>query len=434
MIQTAQTATIDPPPSRTVPRAAVGVGFLAAIAALAVHHLLEPFNASSHMGLFTNGGDLDIYRRGALQILHGQRIYHDQLPAGGWFTYPPFAAITFVPLAVLNFTTAKALWMALSFTALAATIWRCATVLGYRPDRRLMLISVALTFVALDIQAVRGTLWQGQINLILMAIIVWDLTRPNGARMHGWAAGIAAGIKLTAIVFVPYLLVTRQWRIAATAMATAVATVAVTWIVLPADSTDYWLHAVFQTDRIGPLAHPGNYSIGGILATIWEPTPMPALLWLAAVGLASLLGLYAAYQAHRTGNRLLAITITGMLSCTMPPLAWSHHWVWSVPLLAVILDRAARATGTARWRWAASTAAVYLTVFMWFNAWLYRTAHSLNNQYPTYVDALDAAIDQMTKADRLLAVATQPALFIAVAVATIAGARWLSSRPADRPH
>ncbi|WP_052915626.1 glycosyltransferase 87 family protein [Mycobacterium haemophilum] len=404
----------------------VGVTFLAAVAALLVQQILEPFNAGSHTGLFTNGGDLDVYQHGGLQVLHGQPLYANEIP-GGWFTYPPFAAITFIPLAAVNFTTARALWMMMSFTALAATIWRCGTVLGYRPDRRLGLLSIAFALVALDIEAVRGTLWQGQINLVLMAIIVWDLTRPTTSRLRGWSIGVAAGIKLTAIVFVPYLLVSRQWRAAITATATATGSVLLIWCILPTDTADYWLHAVFQTDHIGPLTHPGNHSFAGILATLWAPAPLPTAWWLITVGCAGILGFYACYRAELARHRLSAITITGLLSCVLPPLAWGHHWVWQVPLLAVTLDRVVRSTGVTRWVWAVCAAAVYLTGFMWFSAWLYRTSHSLNPHYPTYVAAWDAAIDRMTTTDKLLVVANHPALFVAAAAATIALAGKISS-------
>jgi alpha-1,2-mannosyltransferase len=401
----------------------VGVGYLAALAALLVQHALLPLGAGAHQGLVTNGGDLDIYRHGALRVLDGEALYATKVPPGGWFTYPPFAAIAFVPLAVSSFGVAKVLWMLVSFTALVATCWRCATTLGWRPDRRLALLAVAMGAVALDVQAVRGTLWQGQVNLVLMALVVWDLTRPSSSRLRGWSVGVAAGAKLTAVVFVPYLLLTRQWRAAGAAVSAGALTVAASWLVLPADSADYWFHAVFQTDRIGPLAHPGNYSVGGIVATLAAPGPMPTAWWLAGAVGATVLGLCAACGAERIGHRLLAITIVGLLSCTVPPLAWGHHWVWTVPLLAVMVDRAARCSGRARRAWAAGAAAVYVAVFMWFTAWVYRETQALLTQYASRAAATGAAVGEMTPSVRLLVVAVHPALFLAVGCATLAAAR-----------
>ena len=400
--------------------AVVGVAWLAAIVALLVQQALVPFGAQPRMGLLMGGGDLDVYRHGASQIVHGDPLYVAKVPPGGWFTYPPFAAIGFIPLAILNFGAAKALWMLVSFTALVATIWRGATTLGWRPDLRLAVLSVALGSVALDVQAVRGTLWQGQVNVVLMALIVWDLTRPRQSPLRGWSIGVAAGTKLTAIVFVPYLLVTRQWRAAANACGAAALTVVLSWVILPHDSADYWFHAIVQTDRVGPLDHVGNYSIGGILATLSAPEPMPSAWWLALVIVAGVLGYSAAHRAERNGHRLLAITIVGLYSCMVPPLAWGHHWVWTVPLLAVVLDRAARASGRARLVWATATAIVYFVVFMWFTAWVYREALALATDRPTFAAGMAATIDEMTTAERLLVVSAHPALFVAVCVATIA--------------
>jgi alpha-1,2-mannosyltransferase len=410
---------IGPDPRRTASWTMVAVAGVLAAGALLAQHAMVPFGAQPHMGLLSGGGDLDIYRQGALRVLHRDPLYTSKVPPGGWFTYPPFAALVFVPLAVLNFTAAKGLWMLVSSAALVATIWRCATTLGWRPDRRLMLLSVAVGFVALDVQAVRGTLWQGQVNLILMALILWDLCRPGDSRWRGWSVGVAAGVKLTAIVFVPYLLVTRQWRAAVNACGAAALTVGLSWLILPSDSAGYWLHAVVRTDRIGPLAHVGNYSVGGILANLSAPAQMSTPWWIAGVCACGALGFYAARHAECAGYRLLAVTIVGLLSCTVPPLAWGHHWVWVVPLLVVTLDRVARTRGRMRLAWAAATASVYLLTFMWFTAWVYREADDLAAVYPTHAASLGAAIDEMTKMDRLFVVAVHPVLFVIVACAAV---------------
>jgi alpha-1,2-mannosyltransferase len=146
------------------------------------------------------------------------------------------------------------------------------------------------------------------------------------------------------------------------------------------------------------------------------------------------LGFYAAYRADGVGERLLAITIVGLLSCTVPPLAWGHHWVWIVPLLAVVLNRAARSSRPLRWAWIAATAAIYLAVFMWFTVWVYREARGLAGDHETFSAALGAAVDEMTKADRLLVVAIHPGLFVVVACATIVLARRPGRKPAgDAP-
>lgn len=93
--------------------------------------------------------------------------------------------------------------------------------------------------------------------------------------------------------------------------------------------------------------------------------------------------------------------------------------MWTVPLLAVAIDRIVRSTGPPRWAWTASVTAIYVMVFMWFNAWMYRTSLRIHEQYPTYLDAFNAAIERMTQFDKLVAVGTHPLLFVVAAGLTI---------------
>src|SRR5262249_19236291 len=75
--------------------------------------------------------DLQVYRSGADAARHGAALYvlhyTDSLP----FTYPPIAALTFVPMAVVPLVLSKALIVAASLAALAWTCWITAGALGY---------------------------------------------------------------------------------------------------------------------------------------------------------------------------------------------------------------------------------------------------------------------------------------------------------------
>jgi CDP-diglyceride synthetase len=62
-------------------------------------------------------------------------------------------------------------------------------------------------------QPVLRNIYLGQVNLVLVALTIWDLCQPSEGRWwKGIGTGIAAGIKLTPLVFIPYLLVTRRYR------------------------------------------------------------------------------------------------------------------------------------------------------------------------------------------------------------------------------
>jgi uncharacterized membrane protein YgcG len=102
--------------------------------------------------------------------------------------------------------------------------------------------------------------WQnltfGQVNLVLMAAVVVDLTRPE-RRSSGVLVGLAAGVKLTPLVFVVLLLLVGRRGAAGRATLTFLATVAVGFVLAPGAAASYWTPGLLDADRVGPpwLAH-----------------------------------------------------------------------------------------------------------------------------------------------------------------------------------
>src|SRR6202012_1435025 len=73
-------------------------------------------------------------------------------------------------------------------------------------------LAFALAAMALWLEPVYMTLYFGQINLILLALVIIDLALPDSCKWKGIGVGIAAGIKLTPLIFVPFLLGSRRVR------------------------------------------------------------------------------------------------------------------------------------------------------------------------------------------------------------------------------
>ena len=85
---------------------------------------------------------------------------------------------------------------------------------------------VGLVVGALALEPVWQNLRFGQVNLVLMAAVVVDLTRPE-RRSSGVLVGLAAGVKLTPLVFVVLLVLVGRRGAAGRATLTFLATVAV---------------------------------------------------------------------------------------------------------------------------------------------------------------------------------------------------------------
>jgi alpha-1,2-mannosyltransferase len=287
--------------------------------------------------------DLQVYRYGGDALLQGRSALADHDPVTGLpFTYPPFAAVAFVPLAVVPTWLAAAALTAASIAALAVVV----ALVRPAPWWTVALLTVA----ALALEPVWRNLAFGQVNLLLMLLVVADLARPE-RRWSGVLVGVAAGIKLTPLVFVVLLvLVGRRWVAGRAALAFA-GTVAVGFLLAPGWSAAYWSDRVIDPKRVGPSSLAHNQSVHGALTRLLDGQPS-TLLWLAVAAPVALAVLLVGVGCWRRGEPLLGTCVAALAMLIASPISWSHHWVWAVPLALLLWERS---------RW---TAIVWTAVFV----------------------------------------------------------------------
>lgn len=311
-------------------------------------------------------GDLSIYREAGARVLAGASPY-DFDHSGYPFVYPPFAALLMAPLGSLGLDTVYWLWTAMSVLCLQGLVWLTLDRVGvHEPARRRRLV-LAGTLAALPLSPVIGTLLLGNVNVLLVLLVLVDLlwTR-RGYR--GVLIGIAAGIKLTPLIFVPYLLLTGRVRAAVIASLSFLGTVGLGFLLLPAPSLSFWGGAFLDSDRTRP---PGEEAYGSsvrgvwvnVLPGSWEPGWMVASVAVAAMGLA------VAVWASRRGEELLAIVLCGVTGLLVSPVTWYTHWIWCVPVLALVAALVRRG-----WRPARALFAGLWLVFAiplpWWTVWV----------------------------------------------------------------
>src|SRR5205085_9798893 len=69
-------------------------------------------------------------------------------------------------------------------------------------------LALAVATAAIWLEPARATLGYGQVDILLTAAVLYDLSLPDTARRKGVMIGLAAGLKLTPAIFAVYLLVT----------------------------------------------------------------------------------------------------------------------------------------------------------------------------------------------------------------------------------
>ncbi|MFB7460726.1 glycosyltransferase 87 family protein [Streptomyces sp. NPDC056188] len=281
--------------------------------------------------------DLRVYY-GAVNdwVHHGGRIYDYHLPGTTFgFTYPPFAALSMLPMALVGPNTAIAGALLLNLVAVAVVL----RILAGRELNRHGWFGWALAACALALlEPVRDTISFGQVNLLLLALVLSDgwLLSTGRDRWAGAGIGLAAAVKLTPAVFIVLLLLARRRRAAAVATAvTTAATVLAAWAA-PDASRFYWTHAVWDTTRVGRLDYVSNQSLQGVLARLAAPGEPSRAAWALAVLLVLAVWVWRTHKALRADDWRAAFALTGLVSCLISPITWVHHLVWLLPSFAVL--------------------------------------------------------------------------------------------------
>ena len=281
--------------------------------------------------------DLSIYRDAAETVARGGALYKGRWADGYQFNYPPFAAMLFLLLVPFGLLLDTAVVTTLSGLALLCCLWRAGVLANRRVSVPLLGFGAVLLVVS---EPVHYTLSFGQINLFIAALVITDLSLPDGSRFKGALIGLAAGVKLTPLIFIPYLFFTGRRRAAAIAAAVFVLTVLIAFIALPHDASAFWLHGLFlSSKRVGGVASVANQSLRAALLRL---SPHLNALALPLCGAVAALGLWVACQAARHGDELLGFAFTALTGLLVSPVSWVHHWALIMPVLPYVILRPGR--------------------------------------------------------------------------------------------
>ncbi len=275
--------------------------------------------------------DVSVYRAEAQALSDGSYLYGVLPGVHGLGTYPPFAAAIFTPLILVSSGAADQLSFLLNFGLVV-----CAAYLSVRrltTARAHLRVAVPLlAAAALWCEPVMLNNNLGQINVLILCLVLWDFSLPEESRWRGVGVGLAAAIKVTPGIFIVYLLLTKRFRAAARAVATLLATMVVSALLAPSSTWDYWTKHLFDPTRVGRLENSTNQSIRGwvVRATHTIDTAALSTVMSAVVLAAGLAAAVYCYRRRSDSASLLVVALTGLIAS---PISWSHHWVWCLPLL-----------------------------------------------------------------------------------------------------
>ncbi|MCT7659040.1 glycosyltransferase family 87 protein [Mycobacterium deserti] len=322
-------------PRRGWQRAAWVVGSLIGVA-MCARYMVQ---AATHHLL-----DLSVFRDAGYAIVNHLPLYSEQFPSasGFRFIYPPFAAILFGPMVAVPQAALQIGWSALNLFLLW---WILRTILARLQVRSPNLVAMAALGPALVLEPVRSNFEFGQVNIVLMALVVADCLGVLPRRFRGIGIGIAAGIKLTPAAFGLVLLLRRDGPGVARAIAAFATTVLIGFLVRPQASIYFWATEFFRTDRAGGHDFSRNQALTGLITRLGANGRAKDALWVLGVAAVIAAAVFAGRRFTRSGMHVAAFAVVALAALLAAPLAVTHHWTYVVFLIPLLIARQYR-----RWR------------------------------------------------------------------------------------
>jgi alpha-1,2-mannosyltransferase len=286
--------------------------------------------------------DLSVYRLGVAAWWHDANLY-GALPLTGVglalpFTYPPFAVLALSPLAIPPWQVAIACITALSLLSLVVVVYVTTRAAWPNGGKRGAIVATAAVVpLALLLEPVADTIWFGQVNLILMALVVYDCVVPAKRRPRGLLIGIAAAIKLTPAVFLVYFLLRKDYRAAVTMAVSAVVATGIGFVADWSASLTFWFGGSGGAHSVGDPSSLINQSFVGGLARFGLSGMAQAAVMVVVVPVVAVFAVAGVRRALRSGSAPLAVVLTAGLGLVVSPISWDHHWVYVVPAIIALV-------------------------------------------------------------------------------------------------
>lgn len=292
--------------------------------------------------------DIDVYRMGGRAWLNdvplygGGTMFHTGAGIDLPFTYPPLAAIIFAPFAWLPLSGAGILITALTLAMLLAStvivlarLQVCPQAMfgGSALGRQCWLAVAIVAFAVQYLEPIRSNFSFGQINVVLMTLVIADCVPRRTPWPRGILLGLAIALKLTPAAFVLYLLLRRDLRALLTTTVSAIVVTLGGFALAWSDSWEYWTTTVRHTDRIGTATWLTNQNISGTLARLGLGATPRFVLWAVLCVAVLTLTVWATRHLLNLGQSVLALTSVALFGLVVSPVSWSHHWVWVLPTL-----------------------------------------------------------------------------------------------------
>ena len=308
--------------------------------------------------------DFSVYIDGTKAALNGENPYG--MKFFDRYNYPPAATLFFVPLAFLPIELSEWLFTGVSILSVWLVVNWTLKILGWESGRAKKWLIFAL---CLKMFPVKLTLALGQVNLIILALIVGSFyfykvgESPTFSRkvqpfeaISGILFGLATVIKLTPAPILIYFLLRKKWKVIWWSTATISVLTVAGGLIFGWDLTKYYFVSVVpglmgEITKETVNASYMNQSVTAFLARmgIFGATNTFLRLVLSGGLLIFLIRSLLAWQGDSWFNFSQFWSFAVISTLFLPVFVWQHHYVFLMPGWIILLRAAVKSKRILDW-------------------------------------------------------------------------------------
>jgi len=273
----------------------------------------------------SHGNTFSVFYFASESIATGGDIYKSHAPDSDRceYVYPPLFAVLVMPLTHYKVITATRIWTVIDacLTVLAVTLGSIEAARRFRiPATKATISGMAAGSLLLGIGEIKTELATSQTDTLVLICFVLALGwLDQWPILCGLALGFGSNIKYQTLIALPYLLLTRRWKAAAS---TAISSAG--FALLPGLLVGFGRNMQYLRSALGGLGHFASINNQGAASTV-------ALTWSRSVSITSAIGrLLESCGINPSGAFLLA-PVVGLVCLALARQLYKQHGIGMLP-------------------------------------------------------------------------------------------------------
>ena len=254
------------------------------------------------------------------------------------YLYSPVLAELLVPLASKNYETFTIIWFIINMI-LAFYCVILASRLFERKENANYILNAFLLFFCLMSLPFRTTLIIGQVNFLVLLMIIWSIVLYNSKRhfLSSFALAMAALIKSFPFIYLLYFLIIKDFKYIKQFILSSFAIIFSSILIFGPEIwvkyLSFLLNSFISTEKtpfyLHYLGYQNNFSLHTILVQFFEFTNLPIhktdIIYLITVISICFISVYVLFRGRR--NMLHSFSLLSVTYLLISPICWRHHYI-----------------------------------------------------------------------------------------------------------